>query len=750
MINGIFYTDISDHLPIFSINLDSTCIHSENYVSFIYKRQQNKKNTEIFVKKIKNIPWDTVITLNDCQGAFSLFHKYFTNCYRESFPLVKIKQTKYLMRKTWLSYGLKKSIKTKNKLYVKSIKSPSLTNLKIYKTYRNKLNSLLRKAEREHYDKLLTQHKSNLSKSWKIVKDVINKNKQKTIPNTFIINNKENTDPSSISNHFNEFFANIGTNLAKNILDIDKDATSYIKYNNPSSMFNSPVLATEVLKIISSLNKASHGWDDISSQIVKTTSHLFIEPITHILNLSLIQGVFPDELKIAKIVPIYKSENNQIINNYRPVSVLPIFSKLFERVMYSRLFSFVNKHNILYKYQFGFREKHGTNLAMITLVEKILNEMDQGNIVLGLYLDLRKAFDTVNHTILLNKLNKYGVRDISLKWFHSFLSNRKQFVSYNKVNSTYRDITCGVPQGSILGPLLFLLYVNDMAYVSNLLFSILFADDTNVFISGKNIENLTQIMNNELEQLAKWLQVNKLSLNVDKTHYMIFTLKKSVDANTNIIINDAIIKRVYKTKFLGLILDSNLSWREHIKHIKSKLSKGTGILLKARKYFKISTLVTLYYSFLYPYLTYCTEVWGSANITDLNSLFKVQKRIIRIIVSAKFKEHTGPIFSKLKLLRLSELYEYSIVLFMYKYINDMLPPIFNNIFILNSDIHQYTTRQSEKFRVPKGKLSMSKRSIKYKGVLLWNNISDNIEYHHGIFTFKKQLKNYLLLHSTTN
>ena len=187
-----------------------------------------------------------------------------------------------------------------------------------------------------------------------------------------------------------------------------------------------------------------------------------------------------------------------------------------------------------------------------------------------------------------------------------------------------------------------------------------------------------------------------------------------------------------------------------IKYIKPKLSKETSILLKARKYFKISTLVTLYYSFLYPYLIYCTEVWGGANITDINSLFKVQKRIIRIIVSAKFKEHTGPIFSKLKLLRLSELYEYNIVLFMYKYINDMLPPIFNNIFILNSDIHQYTTRQSEKFRVPKGKLSMSKRLIKYKGVLFWNNISDNIEYHHGIFTFKKQLKNYLLAHSTTN
>ena len=205
-----------------------------------------------------------------------------------------------------------------------------------------------------------------------------------------------------------------------------------------------------------------------------------------------------------------------LINNYRPVSILPVFSKVFEKLMYCRLISFINKYKILYKYQFGFRAKHSTNMALILLIDKISNALNNGDVACGVFLDFSKAFDTVNHDILLDKLCNYGIRGICLKWIKDYLCNREQYVSYDNTCSEKCKILCGVPQGSILGPLMFLLYINDLSSVSKIVFTILFADDRSVFVTGKNIDNLIETMNNELEKLVEWLYINKLSLNIKK------------------------------------------------------------------------------------------------------------------------------------------------------------------------------------------------------------------------------------------
>ena len=308
------------------------------------------------------------------------------------------------------------------------------------------------------------------------------------------------------------------------------------------------------------MNKSSRP-DGISPRILKDNNvNDFIEPLKYIFNLSLEQSVVPDQMKVAKVVPIYKKENTQIASNYHPISLLSIFNKLLEQIIYKCIYYFVDKYQVLHKHQFGFKKNHSTTQAVLEVVDKCYKNLDDGNKALGIYFDLQKAFDCINHDILLAKLENYGIRGSMHAWLQNYLYNRKQYTVVNNISSDTASIKYGVPQGSVLGPLLFLIYVNDISNVITDNSLKLFADDTNLFLFDKKLIELEKRANCCLEKMDTWFKCNKLSLNIDKTCYTLFA-SRAQDCNNslNLFINGCNIKKTVSCKYLGLIIDEHLN-----------------------------------------------------------------------------------------------------------------------------------------------------------------------------------------------
>ena len=489
-------------------------------------------------------------------------------------------------------------------------------------------------------------------------------------------NNRMITDPKAISDGFNNYFANISPTLTSKIPNNNISHRRFLPENLNFSLFLEPTDETEIKNIINKLNEGAPGRDGVSSKNIKLIKDSISYPLANMVHLSFEQGVFPDELKIAVITPLYKAKDPMFFNNYRPISLLSLFSKIHERLMYNRILNFINRHKLFNKFQFGFRNNHPTFMALIILIENLVNALDNGKCAVGTFLDFQKAFDTVDHSILLDELHCYGIRGIANQWFFSYLSNRQQSFVYNGYESELKVINCGVPQGSILGPLLFLLYINDLTNVSSFFMPILFADDTNLFCTGTDLKEIIRLVNEEISKIYDWVNANRLSLNIDKNNFMLFTPKNFSHCINDILINPIKIQDVKETKFLGVIIDNKLKWSAHIMYISKKIASGIGILVSywsPEKLFNDDTLLSLYHNFVYPYLHYCIHVWGKAYNTHLNGLVVSQNKAMRIISGVPPRTNMDRFYEEMNILTVKRIYNYSIGLFMYKYVKKWLP-----------------------------------------------------------------------------
>jgi hypothetical protein len=396
--------------------------------------------------------------------------------------------------------------------------------------------------------------------------------------------------------------------------------------------------------------------------------------------------------------------------------------------MSTRVECFLDSKDIMYNLQFGFRKKHSTNHALLSIIESIRSNLDKKTYSCGVFVDLEKAFDTVNHKILIAKLEHFGIRGVANQWIESYLTNRTQNVKLNGFSSQNKNISCGVPQGSILGPLLFLIYINDMNKAFDKCSVYHFADDTNLLFSHKDPVVIQKTMNNELTYLFQWLCANRLSLNVAKTEFILFQPHgMTPEKRITLKLNRTKIYASFKIKYLGVILDHRLSWKHHLNELSKKLSRSVGMLFKIRDLCPPSVLRSLYFSIFNSHLSYGLPAWGNANRYYLDQIFKIQKMAIRAISFADFNAHTAPIFKKLEILTLHDLYHKQLASLLWDLDHNELPTSLSRLFTRRDEVHNHSTRLaiSSKYTV---KITNTKRygekSFQIEGAILLNKLKD--------------------------
>lgn len=728
--SGNLLTDISDHLPNF-------LIYGEQKKKKQYERPfvriYSDKNIREFKKHIENEQnWIPFLNETDCNEAAKKYFDIVTQAHNSFFPLMQVSRKRYKDKK-WITKGIRESCITKNKLYRRYLKNPTENNRNTWKIYRNKLKVICKEAECKYFRDIINDTGGSLKKMWDTFRPIlnINKNNKNNDIAKILLNEKMVSQNNMIAEGINEYFCEIGEKLSKSIPCKNINYKEYMPKPTENTMYLTPVNEREVYNEISTLNvRKSIGHIDIPTKLLIACKCELSKYLTHLFNLSMNQGIFPSLLKTAQVIPIYKSNEKYLAQNYRPISILSVISKIFEKLIHKRMYKFLEKYHILYTRQFGFRCKRSTAHALIDVTERIKTAMDNNEAAVGIYLDLKKAFDTVNHDILLEKMFHYGFRGKIHEWFKSYLSNRKQFVKVNNTISEHRGINTGVPQGSVLGPLLFILYVNDIENcISEKCQIMLFADDTNVLLFGKDMIALKYQSEAVMTKLYKWLCSNKLTLNVTKTNFCIFDDRKS-NAHckfNQLTFGDACITRVETVKYLGMQINEKLSWNVHIENLLGKLVKTASTFKFLRNHVPNNCKKQLYYSYVYSKIVYGIEIYGITSKTQLNKLQVMQNRLLKILYKKDWLYGTNELHKELELLKIEDVSNLCVLKFIHKYRIGDVPEIFTGFLTERNTIHNYGTRYKNKYEIPKiNKLSYGGKTLKYTGAKMYNKLPYDI------------------------
>ena len=635
------------------------------------------------------------------------------------------------------------------------------------KQYRKTLTNLIRNAKSIYYSKKFDQCTGSNKKTWALINELRGKSIDK-VNASFIVDGTLITERRTIANEFNKYFTSVAVNL-NNESSIDDGIpiisvphfSKFMEKRVNDSMFFAPCSLDEIENIIKNLDNGKAS--DISIRIIKICAPIILPYLTMFFNKFIEIGIFPDILKVGQITPIFKKGNPQLFQNYRPVSTLPCFGKIFEKIIYSRLYNFFSSKGIIYENQYGFRSHHSTSHAVNYSINEIVSNIEQRHHVLGIFIDLSKAFDTICHENLHYKLENYGIRGTPLKLLKSYISNRKQLTKFNGEKSPTQSVLFGVPQGSVLGPLLFLIYINDIIKSSSLGKFVMFADDTNLFVIGKSAKEVYSKANKLLQDLNLYMISNKLHINFEKCVYMHFRPRLNNSERKNcarnrqfgnelkLYINGQKIKKTDHVRYLGIIIDENLDWNMHIEYLQQKLNSCIITIKRIKKFIPKNHYQKLYFTLFLSHLTYGISAWGSSSSNKLNKIFSIQKRCIRLLFGKYFNfdhaeyyqtcarartyeentvpknymlEHTKPLFKQYQFLTVHNLYKLSIFNEIFKIQKYRSPISLSNFLHKNCDL----TRQNRKnlLALPKFIKKKSQTQFLFNGIQIWNKYNQKV------------------------
>lgn len=719
---SIFDAHISDHTAqkiVFTIDQEET--------KFKYRRMFSERNFQLFKDALREQNWDSLYEINkkDINSQFDHFHTLYQEIFNKLFPIKKIK----VRGKPKMDKMDPETATIKEKLDILlTLSTHDESFREMYRKTKLEYDNHLKRRTKDKFDRKIKTSENKNKTMWSFIKSM--NNSQKT--NQFQVNG----DPTHIVNDMNTFFINAATRLTANITR-NRSEYQYVEENK--SLLLRPINLEETKEIITSLkNKDTSGYDGISSKIIKQTAEEIVKPMNHIINNSLKCGIFPERMKIAIVKPIHKKGDVNEYGNYRPISILPSFSKILEIAYCRQIMNFLTENAFFKESQHGYRKGKSIQTAIFRFVSKIVEAFENKEYAMGIFLDLTKAYDCLSVDELMRKLEKYGIRGPALKWAKSYFASRKQMVqveSQGRVfNSELEEIILGIPQGSIAGPLFFLIYINDfdecLGVEEGQVIAANYVDDTNLLAIHKIFSELRMMSEKLIKESENWFEMNNLVLNKEKTRLVLFTPSNMNSGNLSINQNTNLVEE--HTKLLGMYIDSNLNWNEHVNYLSGKLRTNIYGLRTMARYIGYEALKALYHATIESRLRFGMIFYGTSNIENL---FILQKKALRIVNNLKYNESCRTYFKKNGILTIYALYIHECLLFMKK--NDHLFQKYRN----EKSFHE--TRSLD-YIFPKFKLTTSQKQVEYRCLKLFNSLPGNIKAIQDTRTFKKKIYKFLL------
>lgn len=738
--SGVIVSTISDHFLVYCTIKSGVPKAQPRVIEYRSYKSYDKKK---FIDDLKNVNWDAIVEQPDLNSVVSTWNKLFSGVADQHAP-IKRNRVKGIPI-PWMTPKLSQAMRDRDYYHRRAVKSKSLAHWKTYRKLRLFVNKEVKRCKSEYYQNLIEKNRGNPAELWKTLNAVTSR-KSTSRPTCIITDGVTSTEPLSIAKALNVHFTTIGTKLAVYFTSIP----NYFRTNSSSTaqcsenLFNfQPVDEIFVRNQLQHLktNKAI-GLDNISARLLKDASIVITPSLTNIFNRSLQSSVYPSIWKMGKVTAIFKSGNRSDPNNYRPITILPTLSKILERAAHQQLYSYLNENHKLTSKQFGFRPKLSTEVALVHFTDTILKDMDSGLVTGVAFLDLSKAFDTVNHNILVHKLSCIGLSTNTTNWFRSYLMNRCQVTAIENNLSSCQPVPLGVPQGSILGPLLFLIYVNDLPNFIEKCEISLYADDTVIHCSSTSVTEIEVNLNSDLARVADWLNNNHLTLNSTKSKFMLIGSAQKLKSCNEIVlmVNDTELDHADTMKYLGVTFNRNLTWSNHVENLIKKINQRIGLLRRVKHLIPQRECITLYNTLILPLMDYGNLVWGDKeNITLMDSVQVCQNKTAKIILGLPSHSSASAALQSLDWIPLNLRRKFNRCIYVYKYLHNLID--FDFQLQLNADVHDHNTRRRKDFHLPRVKRKWGKQRFTYHALQDWNSLNQHIRESTSLSLFKNNLKN---------